>query len=95
MKSHIVEIVNIAISFVLAGFIVLALLLLLAAWVPLHQPLQRERAPTLAECLDSIQQVDDSATSVTEGDGIAYESFICETADYDYVITRDRREVQR
>ncbi len=53
-------------------------------------------APTLTKCLVNIQRVDDSATSVTAGDGIVYESFICETADYTYVITRDRRlEVQR
>lgn len=45
--------------------------------------------PTLAECLSSIQQED--ARPTEPGGGIAYESFICETADYLYVITRDKR----
>lgn len=85
-------IVDIFVVLGLVGFIVLTTMLL-RSFIGHPQPLQR--APTLAECLDSIQQVDDSATSVIDGDGIAYESFICTTEDYDYVITRDRREVQR
>ena len=76
------------ISYVVVGSVIG---ILVGCLVLMHRYTEPQGTPTLAECLDSIQRVDDSATSVTEGDGIVYESFICATADYDYIITRDRR----
>ncbi len=91
MRQTIGEIIGDSIAFVVLG-LAIGIFVYHIGFVVSSQ----RSAPTLAECLDSIQQVDNSATGVTEGDGIVYESFICETADYDYVITRDRRlEVQR
>ncbi len=84
MKNHIIDIF---VSLAIAASIVAASMAF-AMWMGCSATSEPQE---LAECLDSIQQVDNSATSVTEGDGIVYESFICETVDYDYVITRGRR----